>query len=84
MSINDWRAAVDAGTAVGANLIAANATAFMACARAHVDHPIARRHDPHVVLYHDHRVAGNDQAVELQHQLVDVGGVEPDRGSSST
>ncbi|KAJ3057613.1 hypothetical protein HK102_011015, partial [Quaeritorhiza haematococci] len=38
-----------------------------------------RRHDEHLVFDDDHRVARRDQAVELPHQLLDVGRVQAGR-----
>ncbi len=54
--------------------------ALVAGAGADVDHPVARRDHAHVVLDHDHGVAGVDQAVELRHQLLDVGRVQAGGG----
>ena len=53
-----------------------DAAALVAGARADVDDPVAAGDDAHVVLDHDDRVAGVDQAVQLRQQPVDVGGVQ--------
>ena len=45
----------------------------------HVDDVIGRRDDAHVVFDHDDRVARIDQAVELEHEAVDIGRVQPGR-----
>jgi hypothetical protein len=50
-----------------------------------VDHPIAARHHAHVVLDHDHRVAGVHQPVELPSSSSSTSaGCRPVVGSSST
>src|SRR4029078_5383503 len=53
-----------------------DAPAFVPRARAHVDDPVAARHDPHVELAHADRVAALEEAVELCLQPLDVRWVE--------
>ena len=51
--------------------------ALVAPARAQVDDPVGTGDDVHVVLDDDDRVAGIDQPVQLAHEQLDVGGVQP-------
>src|ERR1051325_2990862 len=54
-----------------------DAPSVTAGARPHVDHPVARSDDLHVVLDDDDGVARIDEAVELLEQTFDVDRMQP-------
>ena len=54
-----------------------HATSLFSGAGPHVDHPVAARHDSHVVLDDDDGVAGVNEPIELCHKLFDVGRMQP-------
>ena len=55
-------------------------SAGLTALRPQVDHPIGRFDDLHVVLDHEHRVAGVDQALQAAEQRLDVLEVQTGRG----
>ncbi len=67
------------GDQVGGRALEDDPAAVVAGAGAEVDDPVGVRHDGLVVLDHDHRLAGVDQAVEQAEQVLDVGQVQAGR-----
>ena len=55
-----------------------HAAAAVAALGSEVDDPVGLRHDVEVVLDHQHRVAGVDQAMQHADQLLDIGHVQAD------
>ena len=51
-------------------------SAIVTGTRPHVNDPVARGDDAHVVFDDDDGIAGVDECVELSEQLVDIGGVQ--------
>ena len=57
-----------------------DASAFIPCARSHIDDPIATRDDLHIVLNHNHGVAGVDKVLQLPLQTFNVDGMKSGGG----
>ena len=57
-----------------------DAPAFVPALRTQVDDPVGVGNHVEIVLYHDHGVAGVDQAVQHADEFFDVGHVQADGG----
>ena len=60
---------------VGGRALEHDLTAIVASAGPEIDDPVGVRDDGWMVLDHDHRPAGRDEAVQQPEQLLDIGQV---------